>query len=166
MLAIVIWNLAFDSEEIYVESAIFSKDTDDINEKFDNFVILEVNNDDNTYKQISVEDFLKKIKNIESINHSNVINYDSIAINVDNSHVYKDGIKIDLSEKEYKMLRLFVDNKGKVLANEQIINCVWGIAYANAGMLRVAINRLRNKVDPNNEYIKTIRGKGYMLEDL
>lgn len=163
MLAIVIWKLAFDSEEIYVESAIISNDT---NDTFDNFVILEINNDDNSYKQISVEDFLQKLKNIESTNRSNVINYDSIVINADSSNVYKDGITINLSEKEYKMLRLFVDNKGKVLTNEQIINCVWGVAYANAGMLRVAINRLRNKVDPNNKYIKTIRGKGYILEDL
>lgn len=136
--------------------------------KLDNIIIFEISDYDNSYKQISIEDFLEKIKNNEqkSKNNHSVINYASLTINTDSTEVYEDGIKIDLSPKEYKLLRLFIDNKGKILTSEQIINCVWGIAYANAGMLRVAIKRLRNKIDPDNIYLKTIRGKGYMLEDI
>jgi len=150
-----------------VESAI-SENVQVLNEKLDNYVILEVNSDNNSYKQISVEEFLGKLKNVELKlqKQNNIINFASLTINTDNSDIFKDGIKIDLSPREYKMFRLFIDNKGKILTNEQIINCVWGIAYANAGMLRVAIKRLRNKVDPDNKYLKTIRGKGYMLLDI
>ncbi len=150
-----------------MESAI-SENVQVLNEKLDNYVILEVNSDNNSYKQISVEEFLGKLKNVELKlqKQNNIINFASLTINTDNSDIFKDGIKIDLSPREYKMFRLFIDNKGKILTNEQIINCVWGIAYANAGMLRVAIKRLRNKVDPDNKYLKTIRGKGYMLLDI
>jgi len=150
-----------------VESAI-SENIQNIDEKLDNFVILEINSNDNSYKQISIEDFLEKLNIIElkSRKNKNIINYGPLTINTDSSEVCRDEIKIDLSPREYKMFHLFIDNKGKTLTNEQIINCVWGIAYANAGMLRVAIKRLRNKIDPDNKYLKTIRGKGYMLKDI
>lgn len=150
-----------------MENAIF-ENIQDIDEKLDNFVILEINNNDNSYKQISIGDFLEKIKNVELglKKDKNIIRYGTLTINTDSSEVYKDEIKIELSPREYKMFRLFIDNKGKILTNEQIINCVWGIAYANAGMLRVAIKRLRNKIDPDNKYLKTIRGKGYILTDI
>lgn len=137
-------------------------------ESLDKIVIFEISGSDNTYKQISIEEFLGKLKNneLKIRNNQNIIKYASLAINTDSSEVYKDEKKIELSPKEYKMLRLFIDNKGKILTNEQIINCVWGIAYANAGMLRVAIKRLRNKIDPDSTYLKTIRGKGYILADV
>ncbi|WMJ76921.1 MULTISPECIES: winged helix-turn-helix domain-containing protein [unclassified Sedimentibacter] len=141
---------------------------ENLNKIKDNIVIFEISHKDNTYKQISIEEFIEKLKNneIKIRKKLNIINYASLAINIDSTEVYKDGMKIDLSPREYKMLKLFIDNKGKILTNEQIINCVWGIAYANAGMLRVAIKRLRNKIDPDNEYLKTIRGKGYILIDM
>lgn len=138
-------------------------------ENLDKIVIFEISGNDNTYKQISIEEFLEKLKNNNELKikkNQNIIKCASLAINIDSSEVYKDEKKIELSPKEYKMLRLFIDNKGKILTNEQIINCVWGIAYANAGMLRVAIKRLRNKIDPDNTCLKTIRGKGYMLADV
>lgn len=149
-----------------MESAVI-ENLNKIKEKLDNIIIFEICRDDNTYKQISIDEFLEKLKNneIRYKKKSNIINYASLAINIDSTEVYKDGIKIELSSREYKMFRLFIDNKGKILTNEQIINCVWGIAYANAGMLRVAIKRLRSKIDPDSEYLKTIRGKGYILID-
>lgn len=140
---------------------------ENLNKIKDNIIIFEISHKDNTYKQISIEEFVEKLKNneIKIRKKLNILNYASLAINIDSTEVYKDGIKIELSPREYKMLRLFVDNKGKILTNEQIINCVWGIAYANAGMLRVAIKRLRSKIDPGNEFLKTVRGKGYILID-
>ena len=140
---------------------------ENLNKIKDNIVIFEISHKDNTYKQISIEEFVEKLKNneIKVRKKLNILNYASLAINIDSTEVYKDGTKIELSPREYKMLRLFLDNKGKILTNEQIINCVWGIAYANAGMLRVAIKRLRSKIDPENEFLKTIRGKGYILID-
>jgi len=135
--------------------------------KFDDYIIFEICDNENTYKQIPVEEFVEKLtskKNTKPI--EKIINYDSLEIKTDSSEVYRDGVQINLSTKEYKLLRIFIDNKGKILTNEQIINCVWGIAYANIGMLRVAIKRLRSKIDPNNEYLKTIRGKGYTFINL
>lgn len=142
--------------------------SDNVAKKLDNIVIFEISDNDNSYKQISVDDFLDRLKNngLKIKKQQNFINYANLTINIDTYEVYTDEIKIELSPREYKMLRLFIDNKGKILTSEQIINCVWGVAYANAGMLRVAIKRLRNKIDPNNAYLKTIRSKGYMLADI
>jgi len=150
-----------------VES-IASDNLNEINEGFENIVIFEMSEGDNIFKQISIEDFLEKLKNYElkSKRSTSIITYGSLKINTNSSDVYRDGEKIDLSPREYRLLRLFIDNKGKILTSEQIINCVWGVAYANTGMLRVAIKRLRIKIDPMNKYLKTIRGKGYIFVDL
>lgn len=138
-----------------------------------NILILELCKNNNVFKPISVEVFIKMIQAliIEDIkkcrtNDTASINFGALEIRTGSSEVFKDGFKINLSTKEYKLLHLFIENKGMILSNEQIINCVWGIAYANTGMLRVAIRRLRSKIDPDNQYIKTVRGKGYILENL
>ncbi len=137
-------------------------------EDLDNIIIFEISGNDNTYKQITVEKFLEKLKSYEYSHKkkSNIITYGSLNINFENSEVYRNNTKIDLSDREYKLLRLFIDNKGKILSSEQILNCVWSVAYANPGMLRVAIKRFRSKIDPDNQYLKTIRNKGYILVDI
>lgn len=150
-----------------MENAAFNH-LNKITEGLENIIIFEISNTDNSYKPISIEDFLERLKiyDIKQKRKESIISYASLAINIDSTEVYKDGMKIELSPREYKLIRLFIDNRGKILTNEQILNCVWGIAYANSGMLRVAIKRLRSKIDPKNEYLKTIRGKGYILIDL
>ncbi|MGB4438200.1 MAG: response regulator transcription factor [Sedimentibacter sp.] len=147
--------------------SIASDNLIEIKEGFENIVIFEISESDNIFKQISIEEFLEKLKNYElkSKRSTSIITYGSLKININSSDVYRDGEKIDLSPREYRLLRLFIDNKGKILTSEQIINCVWGVAYANTGMLRVAIKRLRIKIDPMNKYLKTIRGKGYIFVD-
>lgn len=137
-------------------------------EELSNIIIFEECGTDKTLRQISIQEFIEKLKNYESKKNSNenIVSYGELKVSFDSSEAYRKGEKIDLSPREYKILRLFLDNKGKILSNEQIINCIWGVAYANSGMLRVAIKRLRSKIDPQNEYLKTIRGKGYKLVDL
>ena len=80
--------------------------------------------------------------------------------------VYRDDEAIDLTSVEYKILRLFMENPGKVFTKQQIYEEGWGEEYIIAdNNIMVCISKLRAKLtDGQNDYIKTIRGLGYRLE--
>lgn len=84
----------------------------------------------------------------------------------DSSHIVRvDGEELALSPKEYTLLLILVENKGKVVSREQLLNQVWGYNYY--GGLRTVdthINRLRIKLNKKSESITTIRGFGYRFE--
>jgi two-component system response regulator ResD len=79
--------------------------------------------------------------------------------------VLVDNTPIDLSPKEYELLLYLVENEGKALSREQILNSVWSYDYF--GGLRTVdthINRLRIKLNSKSDYIQTVRGFGYKFE--
>ncbi|MCR4430955.1 MAG: response regulator transcription factor [Tepidanaerobacteraceae bacterium] len=98
-------------------------------------------------------------------NENNVFVFDGIEID-DASHVVKvDGSEISLSPKEYSLLLILVENRGKIVSREQLLNQVWGYDYY--GGLRTVdthINRLRIKLGRKADAIATIRGFGYRFE--
>ena len=74
---------------------------------------------------------------------------------------------VDLTLREFELLRYLVENRGRVFSREQLLNKVWGIDYAGeTRTVDVHIRHLRQKLsDGENEdmYIETIRGKGYKV---
>ena len=82
--------------------------------------------------------------------------------------VYRDDEPIDLTSVEYKILRLFMENPGKVFTKQQIYEEGWGEEYIIAdNNVMVSISKLRTKLagdNQQNDYIKTIRGLGYRME--
>jgi DNA-binding response OmpR family regulator len=78
----------------------------------------------------------------------------------------KDKI-IDLTMKEYEVLKLLVTNAGQVLTREQIIKNVWGYDYfGDVRSVDVTMRRIREKIEDNTadpKYLKTKRGKGYYV---
>ncbi len=97
---------------------------------------------------------------------SDEIYSNGIRIDLNRSEVYKDDEKIDLSVGEYKLLRLFMENKGRVLSSEQILSDLWDCEekFVDSNTLTVYIRRLRLKIenDPGNpSRILTVRGFGY-----
>ena len=77
--------------------------------------------------------------------------------------LYKDGDAITLTSVEYKVLKLFIENPGRVFTKEQIYETGWGEHFAvDDNTIRVSISKLRDKVGASN--ITTIRGLGYRLE--
>ena len=59
------------------------------------------------------------------------------------------------------MLMYLYDHMGQVLTREQIFDSVWGMNYFDMGSVTVTIKNLRDKIDPDNRYIKTVWGVGY-----
>jgi len=80
--------------------------------------------------------------------------------------VYKNGEPLDLTAGEYKLLCLFMQNAGKVLSKEQILDNLWDNEgnYIDNNTLNVYIRRLRTKVEDNPsdpQMILTVRRMGY-----
>lgn len=114
---------------------------------------------------IKIKTYMKELMACK-MSVSNIAVFGPIEINTDSEEVFLKGEKIELSPKEYKLLKFLIDNKEKMLTAEQILNCVWGVAYGDVNMLRVTIRRLRMKLDPDGLYIQTVRGKGYKFSSL
>lgn len=82
--------------------------------------------------------------------------------------VFINDEKVTFTPKEYKLLRYFIINRGKMLTHKQILKDVWGPAHGeDMQYLRVYVGQLREKIDTNSEeqpYIITEPGIGYRME--
>ena len=79
----------------------------------------------------------------------------------------KRGQEISLSKNEQRLLRLFLENEGRVLTRSVLVDRLWtdGAEYVDENALSVTINRLRGKLEDKREgitYIQTVYGQGYV----
>ncbi len=90
----------------------------------------------------------------------------SLKVSTNYNEVFRDGRKIELSEIEYRMLRLMMKNPGRIFSTKSLYESVWNepYFYISNNTVMVHIRKLRMKIesDPKNpEYIHTVWGKGY-----
>jgi two-component system KDP operon response regulator KdpE len=92
---------------------------------------------------------------------------DQLLVDLSHHRVTLAGVEISLTPTEYDLLRLLVQNRGKVLTHRQILRQVWGPTYeSETHLLRVNISNLRRKIEPDMarpSYILTEPGVGYRL---
>lgn len=86
----------------------------------------------------------------------------------DNAHeVRLNGVEIELTLKEYNILKKFLESPGRVFSREQLLDSVWGFDFA--GDIRTVdshVARLRTKLgDWGNKHLKTVYGIGYKIEE-
>ena len=91
-----------------------------------------------------------------------------LRVGLESNMVWRNDREIDLTDTEWRILRLLVQNKGKIFSMENLYESVWGETYfpSSANTVMVHIRRLREKLeaDPRHpEYIKSVWGKGYRL---
>ncbi|HEX5138552.1 MAG TPA: response regulator transcription factor [Planctomycetota bacterium] len=83
--------------------------------------------------------------------------------------VLVDGKEVEVSDREFRLLRFLIENRGRVVSRDQILNKVWGYDYeGTARTIDNFINKLRSKIerDPQEpEIILTVRGVGYKFAD-
>lgn len=136
----------------------------------DTLVGLEMGADDYISKPFIVEELVARVKAHIRREHrviekakETILKFDTIMINKESYEVYKNRQLVELSHREFQILCYFIENSGQVLSKEQIFNAVWGPDYGDIGTVAVNIKNLRSKLDPNNEYLKTVWGVGYKL---
>jgi len=88
-----------------------------------------------------------------------------IKMDISAREVFVNGEKVDLTPKEFELLRFFIKNKGIALSRDKILNAVWNYDYF--GDLRTVdthIKQLRSKLGDYTYYISTVRSVGYRLD--
>lgn len=98
-----------------------------------------------------------------------IVEVADLTLDMDKGTVQKHGKEIELSALEYRLLVLFINNRGLLLSRNKLLEDIWDIAgdYVNDNTLSVYIKRLREKIedDPQNPMIiKTVRGMGYRMD--
>ncbi len=97
---------------------------------------------------------------------SEILECDDLKLYIDEHRIERGNTEIKLTLQEFKLLKILMENKNKVLPRSQILDSVWGINYdSNTNVVDVYISYLRNKVDieGHTKLIETIKGRGYMI---
>lgn len=97
---------------------------------------------------------------------SNVIQMDHYMFNFNTMEFLKDGNLIELSKTEQKLLKMLIENRGRILTRSTLVDRIWtdGSDYVDENALSVTIKRLRDKLEDNPsspQHIKTVYGVGY-----
>lgn len=108
-----------------------------------------------------VKAHLRREERSELKKENSIVEIGEIKLNKESFEVYKNGELVTLSTKEFELLTYLMENAGMVLSKEQIYQSVWKNNYGDIGTVAVNIKSLRNKLDNNEKYIKTIWGIGY-----
>ncbi len=126
---------------------------------------FELGGDDYIKKPFDLDELLFRIKAVLSRNINNeneIMIFGSFYINKDRKRVFRGQEELDLNLKDYLLLCLLVENRGKVVTIEMIVEKLWKNETANAGSIRVYITNLKRVFGKDS--ISNIRGIGYRFE--
>lgn len=91
--------------------------------------------------------------------------YDGIVINSEGRTVTVDGKPVELSFREYELLKYLLDNENIALSRDKILNTVWNYDYyGDSRTIDSHIKKIRHKLGKKGKHIQTIRGIGYKFE--
>lgn len=122
-------------------------------------------------KPFSFEEMLARIRVLlrSKNGEQTIFRHKSIELNVDTHRVTRNGVPVELTQKEFALLEYLLRNKGKVCRRTRIIEKVWDINFDHStAVIDVYINFLRKKLedtDSEESFIKTIRGVGYRIDE-
>ncbi len=140
-------------------------------EEIDRIVGFELGADDYVVKPFSIRELLLRVKAIirrgstEEQQPDQIWKHEGLEFDAGAMQLSIDGQSVDLTATEIKLLAEFIQNQGKVLSRESLLNKVWG--YEFEGYNRTVdthIRRLRVKLGKYSEIIHTSRGLGYKLD--
>jgi DNA-binding response OmpR family regulator len=134
---------------------------------------LDIGADDYISKPFRIRELQSRIRSVlrrakKQYHDDHVIRYGNVSVNMTKGTVTKNGNDVFLTALEYRLLLTLVNNEGRVLTRNQLIESIWDVSgdFVNDNTLTVYIKRLREKIedDPQNpKIIKTVRGLGYQI---
>ncbi len=146
------------------------------NAEFDKVLGLEMGADDYIAKPFSIRELQARVKAVlrrvtedKTIEAEKVISTHGLEIGIETKTVKKDGIEIEMSLKEFELLKLLAENPGKVYSRDILLEKIWSYEYiGETRTVDVHIRHIRKKIeedDSNPMFIKTVRGFGYKFRE-
>ena len=131
---------------------------------------LTLGGDDYVTKPFSLEEVVARIRAVlrrvsASPSAQTHLSFADIELDEDTHEVWKDGTLVPLSPTEFKLLRYFMQNTGRVLSKAQILDHVWNYDFGgDANVVESYVSYLRRKIDTTEpRLLHTLRGVGYVL---
>ena len=150
-------------------------------DEFDKVLGLELGADDYMTKPFSPREVIARVKAIfrrtqlfladaeKSEEETEYLQISNLKIYPELYEAYFEGNLLELTPKEFELLLYLMKNKGRVLTRDQLLSAVWNYDFVgDTRIVDVHVSHLREKIEENTkkpQYIKTIRGLGYKLEE-
>jgi DNA-binding response OmpR family regulator len=140
-------------------------------EEYDKLFGFELGIDDYIVKPFSPKELMARVKvvlsrrNYTTANNIEILKFGGLEINFSARSVTVDGVKADLTPKEYDLLFYLVHNKNIALSRDKLLSDVWGYDFfGDDRTIDTHIKNLRNNLGNYRDYIVTLRGVGYKFE--
>lgn len=133
---------------------------------------LDIGADDYMTKPFSIRELLARINAVmrrigdKDNENKNIIKVENITIDIEKHEVRKENTVLELTLKEFELLKMLAQNRGKVLSRDVILDKIWGYEYfGDTRTVDVHIRHLRKKINDNTgTFIETVRGVGYKMK--
>ncbi|OOM11879.1 response regulator transcription factor [Clostridium saccharobutylicum] len=143
---------------------------DDLNTKLE---LIRYGADDYITKPFNNEELIVRIGAVlrrmnkgTTADKNNIFRFKDLVLDSENHIVTINDEPIELTVKEYRILELLISNPKKVFTKQNIFESVWTEEYImDERVVTVHVSNLRNKLKPGEEYIKTVWGIGYKMQD-
>jgi DNA-binding response OmpR family regulator len=139
-------------------------------QEVDKVVGLELGADDYVTKPFSIRELLARAKAVlrrvpHGSNNGGRVGFSDVSVDLKSCQVTRRGKPIDLSAKEFELLKYFIGNSGETLSRDRLLSDVWGYErFPTTRTVDAHIVRLRQKLEPNPEqpqFFLTVHGVGY-----
>ena len=145
-------------------------------EEVDKVLGLELGADDYITKPFSTRELIARIKanlrrkeNGNGLSSNSIINCGGISINVDKYEVKREKDIVELTIREFELVKYLASRKGQIFTRESLLEKVWGYEYyGDVRTVDVTVRRIREKMEKNPanpQYLMTKRGVGYYFND-
>ncbi|MBQ8787908.1 MAG: response regulator transcription factor [Oscillospiraceae bacterium] len=138
--------------------------------EYDKVIGLDTGADDYLVKPFGMMEMVSHIKAVlrrtAPKTSKNILSTGKLSVNLDEHSVLANGEKVMLTLKEFELLRIFMENPGRVFGRDILLEKIWGTEfYGETRTVDVHIGTLRTKLGECGEYIETVRGVGYRMEE-
>ncbi|MBE6731772.1 MAG: response regulator transcription factor [Ruminococcaceae bacterium] len=137
--------------------------------EYDKVLCLDAGADDYLQKPFGMMEMISRIKavlrRVEPKKKESILNAGLIALDTNSHKVSINKENVELTFKEYELLKLFMEHQNKAYTRDELLEIVWGVDFmGETRTVDVHIGTLRTKLKDAGAYIKTVRGVGYKME--